>query len=158
LILFSSDGTFLLKWGNYPGLWFPTGIGIDLNNDWIWVADSGNDKVKKFDTDGNFILQIWGYDLSSGRIDNPNDVSVDKDGNVYMSDEYNHRIQKYDATGNFITKWGNQGSEDGQFDYPLGIDIDSDGNVYVSDNSNRVQKFATFGFIKTWGSQGTGNR
>ncbi|HIQ04412.1 MAG TPA: hypothetical protein EYH31_01805, partial [Anaerolineae bacterium] len=46
----------------------------------------------------------------------------------------------------------------GQFNEPRGIAIGSDGRIYVADTfNNRIQQFTTDGvFIRTWGSQGTG--
>jgi DNA-binding beta-propeller fold protein YncE len=45
------------------------------------------------------------------------------------------------------------------FNYPEGIAVDSSGNVFVADTeNNRIEKTgSTGGFIRTWGSIGTGN-
>jgi streptogramin lyase len=93
----------------------------------------------------------------------PNDVAVDKKGNVYVVDAENSLIHKYTANGQLITKWGGNGSAPGKFSLIPnvangGIAIDATGIVYVSDSLNsRIQKFTPNGdFIIAWGGFGDG--
>ena len=77
-----------------------------------------------------------------GQFNDPSDIAVDADGNIFVADRGNHRIQVLTRDGDFITSFGEEGSGDGQFRNPIGIDLDSSGNVYVTDlSNNRVQKF-----------------
>jgi hypothetical protein len=109
----------------------------------VYVADSGNERIQKFDADGRF-LTAWGSPGNSiGEFTQPFGVAVDSSGNVYVADYGNSRIQKFDAGGRFLTTWGMFGDGDGEFNWPTGIAVDSSGNVYVADNGNeRIQKFA----------------
>jgi sugar lactone lactonase YvrE len=135
----------------------PDGIAVDSQGN-LYVMDSGNTRIQKFDGDGNFIL-MWG---NKGNNDGEFDCSpfcmlaIDGLGNVYVTDNNNSRIQKFDSNGKFLMKWGSLGSEDGQFDVPFGIAVDRQGNVYVGDVGNaRIQKFDSNGiFLMKWGSQG----
>lgn len=135
----------------------PDGIAVDTQNN-LYVMDSGNSRIQKFDSDGHFIT-MWG---SKGNNDGQFNCSpfcmltVDGLGNVYVTDNNNSRIQKFDSNGNFLMKWGSFGSEDGQFDVPFGIAVDRQGNVYVGDVGNaRIQKFDGTGkFLMKWGSSG----
>jgi DNA-binding beta-propeller fold protein YncE len=112
----------------------------------VYVADTSNHRIQKFDSNGTFITK-WGFEGSAdGQFFSPLGVAVDSSGNnVYVADTSNNRIQKFDSNGTFITKWGNTGSEDGQFVFPLGVAVDSSGNnVYVADTSNnRIQVFSS---------------
>lgn len=67
----------------------------------------------------------------------PSDITVDKEGNIYVLDSGNHRIQKFDPEGNFLASFGRHGQGPGEFQYPQSIDLDPEGNLYVSDSGNQ---------------------
>lgn len=133
------------------------GIAVDSQSN-LYVMDSGNTRVQKFDSDGHFIT-MWG---GKGKNDGQFDCSpfcmlaVDGQGNSYITDNNNSRIQKFDSNGKFLMKWGSFGSADGQFNVPFGIAVDRQGNVYVGDVGNaRIQKFDSNGnFLMKWGTSG----
>ncbi len=171
---------FVKKWGSsgVDNGQFDQPEGVDIDSsDNVYVADTSNNRIQKFDTRGSFI-RTWGsvcwlstndnrcrdpdgsgsLELGDGQFNRPQDIVVDSTGKVYVADSFNDRIQKFDSNGNFITKWGSQGSGEGQFSIPFGIAIDSSDNVYVDDHTDRVQKFTSNGdFITQWGSQGFGD-
>ncbi len=89
---------FLTKWGsNGSGdgqFSFPSGLAVD-SKDNIYVADTGNHRIQKFDVSGNFLTK-WGSEGSGdGQFSSPSGVAVDSQGNVYVADTGNHRIQKF---------------------------------------------------------------
>ena len=136
----------------------PYGIAID-DSDNVYVADTGNDRIQKFDPNGD-LLTKWGTAGSGdGQFYWPSMIGIDSSGNVYVSDWGNYRIQKFGPNRTFITTWGTDGTSDGQFDGPDGMAIDASGNVYVSDYYNhRIQKFDSNGnFLTKWGTEGSGN-
>jgi sugar lactone lactonase YvrE len=136
---------------------WPYGIAVDSSTGNVYVADSLNYRIQKFDSNGNFITK-WGSEGTGDGQFNAPYISVDSSrGNVYVLDATNHRIQKFDTSGNFITKWGSEGTGDGQFKDPEDIAVDSStGNVYVLDTINHlIQKFDSDGnFLTKWGSYG----
>ncbi|WP_164913772.1 PKD domain-containing protein, partial [Methanoculleus taiwanensis] len=136
----------------------PEGVAID-GDGFIYVADTGNHRIQKFDTNGTFIRKWGSYGTSDGAFDNPESIAADADGFIYVADTGNNRIQKFDRNGTFITKWGSAGISDGRFGEPRGIAVDPAGYVYVADCNNiRVQKFDSNGtFVTGWGSSGTGD-
>jgi DNA-binding beta-propeller fold protein YncE len=74
------------------------------------------------------------------------DVSVSKDGKIYVVDGVNHRIKVFNPNGKPIFSFGGEGSANGEFKFPLGIDIDKSGKVYVADSGNhRLQIFTPQG-------------
>ena len=154
--------SFVLKWGSsgsgdgqFSG---PVGVAVGASGN-VYVADTANFRIQKFDSNGNFISK-WGvFGGGDGEFYYPYAVATDASGNVYVADAFNYRIQKFDSDGNFITKWGNLGSGDGEFNFPASVTVDASFNVYVSDLVNyRIQKFDSNGtFLGQWGNQGSGD-
>ena len=153
---------FVLKWGEpgtgegqFNGLY---GMALD-SSDNVYVADSLNHRVQKFNSTGGFILKWGSSGTGDGQFDTPWCLAVDSNDNVYVADSQNHRVQKFNSTGGFILQWGTNGTGDGQFNRPFGVAVDSSDNVYVADfYNNRVQKFnSTGGFVTKWGTLGTGD-
>ncbi len=136
---------------------FPRNLAIDAQGN-IYVADSDNSRVQKFDANGKFLL-AWGTKSPENAPAPPSTFSqiwglaVDKSGNVYVADTWNHRIQKFDANGRFLKTWGETGDTRGvaridplKFYGPRAIAIDAQGNLYVTDTGNkRVLKFTPNG-------------
>ncbi len=137
----------------------PVGVAVDTEGS-IYIVDTGNSRVQKFDRTGRF-LTMWGtYGDGAGQFyivrQDEGRVAVDAADNVYVLDVDNHRIQKFDSNGKFLLMWGSAGTGDGQFTELSDIAIDSQNNVYVVDfqNSN-AQKFDSNGrFLLRWGATG----
>ena len=85
------------------------------------------------------------FDLTAN-FDAPSDVSVSKDGRIYVVDGVNHKIRIFNRNGKYLSSFGKKGSENGEFRFPLGIDIDNSGKVYIADSGNhRLQIFSPDG-------------
>jgi hypothetical protein len=61
----------------------------------VYVADSGNDRIQKFNSEGNCITSWGSCGTGEGEFNDPNGIAVDSSGNVFVADTYNHRIQKF---------------------------------------------------------------
>ncbi|MEW6606719.1 MAG: carboxypeptidase regulatory-like domain-containing protein [bacterium] len=140
-------GTF----GNGDGeLQHPCGLAVDEENQWIYIADTGNNKIKKFNRFGDFQDSFGGVGTEDGKFIHPYGVAVDTtNDDIYVVDTVNHRIQKFhiaQGTYTFILKFGEMGSGNTQFYLPRDMDVGHDGNIYVCDSGNqRIQKFNTSG-------------
>jgi len=129
------------------GFIYVGGIAADQSGN-IFISDTGDSRIRKFDSNGNLIL-TWGsyhnFPLCSpqdGTFYWPQGVAVDQSGNVYVADTQNNRVQKFDNNGNFLTKWGNFTIEDSQFFRPEGVAVDQSGHLFVADTSNnRIKKY-----------------
>jgi len=140
----------------------PHGVAVDASGN-VYVADTGLNRVSKYNQAGQLIWRLgrtdWSFGAGDGEFSDPWRVVVGPSGKIYVMDRGNTRVQVFNADGVFINKWGTSGWGDDQLVYPVGLAVDSSENVYISDLSmNRVQKFTSDGiFITKWGSAGTGD-
>jgi hypothetical protein len=88
---FSSDGTFLKKWGGFN---HAEGIATD-SHDNVFTSDWFADSVTRFTSEGEFVTR-WGSDgEANGEFRRAVDVAVDSQGFAYVADYWNDRIQKF---------------------------------------------------------------
>lgn len=118
----------------FPGQAFerPSDIAFDGAGN-AYVADGFggvNNRVSKFNKDGNFV-KSWGRTGSApGQFDELRGIAVDAAGNVYVADAGNHRIQVFDGEGKYKTEFGGIGK-------PMAICISGGPTQYLySSNSN----------------------
>ncbi|MBI5777278.1 MAG: SMP-30/gluconolactonase/LRE family protein, partial [Nitrospirae bacterium] len=72
----------------------PWGIAVDGQGD-VYVSDTGNQRVQKFDREGNFITQWGGYGNGTGQFNFPYGITVDARGSVFVVDSANTRVQQF---------------------------------------------------------------
>jgi len=166
IVRFDAAGNILTTWGSRtpdgqsppaPGTFVePWGVALDAQGN-VYVADTWNHRIQKFDANGKFLLQ-WG---SFGQPDSgptgfwgPRGIAVGADGRVYLTDTGNKRVAVFDANGKFLQAFKADG--DGALDEPVGIALGTDGRVYVADTWNlRVAVFSADGQFQTsWPVQG----
>ena len=68
----------------------------------MYVADFGNDAIKKFSPSGAFLAAFGATGRGEGQFTRPASVAVDRDGYIYVADWGNERVQVLDAEGNFV--------------------------------------------------------
>ncbi len=127
----------------------------------IYVADSENNRIQKFDAFGALLLPWGSYGFTSGKFNAMSNVSAESQDFVYVADQGNYRIQKFTSSGDFVRKWGSYGSTAGQFLGQIAVatgPTDSD-SVYVADRDHkRIQGFSSSGqFLASWSSAGSPN-
>lgn len=73
----------------------PTDLAIDNRNGDIYVVDSGNNRIQRFDAEGNYLSEFGSFGTENGQFNAPWGVAIDNDGFVYVTDSKNARVQKF---------------------------------------------------------------
>jgi uncharacterized protein (TIGR03437 family) len=150
------------------GLFYSKAITVDSGGA-IYIADTGNNRVRKIGTDG-VIHTIAGdgptsvddpacFAPSDAFLSEPSGVAVDAKGNVFVADTNNNRIRKIalDGAAATIAGTGKPGySGDGgpaaaaMLTNPSSLAVDAAGDLFISDTGNSVVREVTpDGKIKT---------
>lgn len=131
-------GMLIKVLGNNEELVRPVDVAPNQAGDKIYVLDAGgitSDKhrVVVYDAEGNKINEFGKRGAGEGEFNLPNQLTVGRDGNVYVLDAKNFRVQVFSADGEFIRAWGKVGRSLGDLARPRGIAIDNEDNVYITD-------------------------
>jgi DNA-binding beta-propeller fold protein YncE len=148
--VFSNDGTFLRKWGKFeqaqPGgtiqpdtFWGPRDIAVDADNN-VYVADTGNKRVRVYDNLGNYK-----FDIGTDALNEPVGLAINQlTREIYIADTWNKRIQVFSLDGAALRSWNVQAwvstAESGNRPY---LSLDKTGKVlFVTDpDAGRVLAF-----------------
>ncbi|MGD9535418.1 MAG: 6-bladed beta-propeller [Candidatus Nitrosocosmicus sp.] len=129
----------------------PRNLITDSSND-IFVVDSVNNRIQKFDNNGTFITQWGSAGIKDGQFSLPIAIDVDSNNNLYVIDDGTDRIQKFDNNGNFLSVWHTGIQSDGSNHKDISINyLDK---IYISDPvNNRIYTFNPDGLqLSTWSS------
>ena len=115
----------------------PCGVAVDSSGN-IWVADTYNHRIQKFDSNGTFLRSL------NGQFGYPRGITVDSSDNVWVGS--NGCVQKFSNNGVPHFQFGTTGSGEGQIIDASALVVDSSGNVWVADYVNqRIQRFNSTG-------------
>lgn len=150
---------------------YPVGLSLDADGT-IYVADAGNHRIRKVtpqQLSNGWIVSTLAGSLRGSRdgagalaeFNDPRDVAVDSEGNVYVADTGNHLIRKITPKGLVSTLAGSSlGFVDGpartaRFARPEGIAVDAQGVIYVADTNNHsIRKITPDGTVSTLAGNG----
>lgn len=132
---------YLLSFGG-PGadagqFFNPGGISIDAVGA-VYVADTGNDRIQKFDPNGEFVASIGGFGRNLGEFNKPTDICARSGMRIYVVDSHNRRIQELDVYLRDIAMYPITLPESGSSytGTPIGIDLSRHGDLFVTDREN----------------------
>lgn len=163
VVYLGSDGGYVTAWGGYGSTEDGTALPGTFNQPWgvavgpdgaVYVADTGNGRIQKFNRDGGF-LSMWGAgeeENPEATLSTPYDVAVDGLGQVLVADTGNQRVAVYDADGNYLDEF-----DQTELNHPVGLAVDPNANfVYVADTWNQairvfeLRENNTYELVKSW--------
>ena len=109
----------------------PSGLTID-KQDFIYVCDSKNNRVQKFDGDGNFVKEfseVGDY----GALNQPTGININEDDELFVVDRGNGHIVVLTTDLVYKRSFGSTGKGKGQFEDPWDIAFDSNRLAYITD-------------------------
>ena len=138
-----------------PGhaLLYPSGLEVAPDGS-VVVADTGNDKVSKYGSDGSLQWEVKQLVGDDGPLENTRDIAVAADGMIYVADAGRARIVKFDEAGNQLgDPW--RGPTGDRIGSPIGIS-EKNGLIYVADgNKKKIRVFQPDGTqVRAIGSDG----
>jgi sugar lactone lactonase YvrE len=139
---------------------FPGGVAVDaLGN--LYIADWGNNRIRKVAADGTISTiagtGVPGFSGDGGpainaELFNPQSISIDSSGNLFVADSGNNAIREVTTAGTIfaVAGIGSLGySGDGgpatsaQLNSPLGVSVDKAENLFIADTGNNVIREVT---------------
>jgi sugar lactone lactonase YvrE len=138
----------------------PTDVAVGKNN-YIYIMDGVNNRVKVFDKKGVFKFSFGGKGTQNGKFNTPIGITTDKDGLVYIADTGNRRIQIFHPNGKFNRQVILSPGKNSNPPEPVDIAVDESlQQMYVVDNDNhQVHVYSTqdYKLLSSWGSEGPRN-
>jgi DNA-binding beta-propeller fold protein YncE len=134
---------------------YPSGLDVDSPGN-LYVADTGNDQVKKYDASGTLVWSVGTRKLKANSVfNNPRDVAY-LNGRVYVADTGYNRVQVLDATsGAYLSQWSFAGAAMG---ISAGVDDSGDPIILVTiANKHLVALYTPGGSLIAWIGSGPGS-
>jgi DNA-binding CsgD family transcriptional regulator/sugar lactone lactonase YvrE len=138
------------------GLDSPVGLALDEKRGYLYVADSGNDRIRRIELTRGIITTVAGSGDTYGdsgdgglaveaRLSTPFGVAVAHDGTVYIADTGNNRLRRLEGGRIFAVAgtgvWGFAGDNGpailARLSGPGALTFDADGNLLVADTFNQ---------------------
>jgi uncharacterized protein (TIGR03663 family) len=148
--------------GSAPGqLAQPADVAFDAQGN-IYVADTNNNRIQKYDAQGKFVALAGGFTSPDVTMTQPWSMTVAADGTVFVADTWDHKIIKLDSDLKKVKEWGGGGQVDAGGDPkklfgPREIVLNAAGNLLVSDTgNNRIIEYTQDGdVVRQFGAKGS---
>jgi uncharacterized protein (TIGR03663 family) len=162
--VFSADGQFLRQWGQFGEapvaavsgdlLYGPRDIAVSAEGD-VYVSDTGNKRIVRYDPDGNMLGAVGGIGGGDGQFQEPVGLALADDGTLYVADTWNQRVQVFSADLAYVAQWPVYAWEGFSVTNKPYLAVDED-YIYISDpDAHRVLTFDLEGvYVSAWGQYG----
>ena len=125
---------------------YPTFVCVDDKGN-VYVSDTLNARVQKFDSNGKFLTHFGQMGSAWGEFDKPKGVAVDSFGNVYVVDSGWSNVQIFNPKGTILLFFGGRGPIPGMLKNPISLAIDKQNRIYVGDYLNH--RVAVYELVNT---------
>lgn len=136
----------------------PSSIAAASNGN-VWVADTANSRIQRFDSHGEQQDTIGAEGSAPGEFSWPMGIATGPEGDAWVADTGNGRVQHFDAEGHHLGEFGTWGEGPGEFSNVVALATGSEGDLWTLDaGSYRVQHFDAEGnYLGQFGEYGSGN-
>ncbi len=131
VVVLDANGSRVRTFGG-DVLSYPIGIAVDPTDGSIWVSDSSDDRIHRFDAQGNHQTSFGVMGEGRGEFSGAGPLDIGPDGTVYVVDIDHGRVLAFDREGKYLFQIG-EGKESGEFYYPGGLAVGNGGQVFVAD-------------------------
>lgn len=116
---FDSEQNWIMSWGTeglfgidtapqgaptFPQDGFYGPRDIVFHNGALYVADTGNNRIRVYDADGGYLTDIGSSGTANGQLLEPSSLAIDPDTNMlYIAEWNNRRISVFRTDGTFVT-------------------------------------------------------
>lgn len=123
----SGNGQFSTLQGN---------IAIDSSNN-VWVPDTYNHRVQKFNNSGVYQSKIGGTNAcGASEFEDPYSVHFDSSGNIYVSDYNCNQIEEFNSSSAYIKTIGPAITGYGSLSQTNDFAFDACGDMWIQDSGN----------------------
>ncbi|CAF1588571.1 unnamed protein product [Adineta ricciae] len=140
----------------------PSGLFMTYNSSSIWIADTVNSRIVRWDSSATGTVVCGSYGSGASQFYYPLDLFIDtSDSNtLYVADTYNHRIQRWPSgatSGTTVAgQTGTCNNGYNQLCYPGAVVGNGNGYIYIADTSNdRIMRWmvgASYGTVIAGGA------
>eukprot|EP00928_Gymnodinium_smaydae_P039553 TRINITY_DN26998_c0_g2_i1.p1 TRINITY_DN26998_c0_g2~~TRINITY_DN26998_c0_g2_i1.p1 ORF type:complete len:297 (-),score=44.81 TRINITY_DN26998_c0_g2_i1:69-959(-) len=126
----------------------PRGLAIEPETKALYIADSDNNRVLRWEWDaqeGEVVCGGNGPGDGLHQLKGPRSLLLEKSGALLIADVWNHRVLRWrpgEPSGELVAGGQGTGTKLGQIRWPYGLAHDADGVLYISDHmNNRVVRW-----------------
>jgi DNA-binding beta-propeller fold protein YncE len=128
------------------GFNYPRGLALDQEEGLLYVADTGNNRLRLFNAEGTPVQTFGTRGDRPGEFNAPLGLAVGAAGRLYVADSQNYRIQIFDRGFRFVEAFGKRGGGAGEFYHPpTHAAVTIHGEVLVCDDSDKMHVFSESG-------------